>query len=101
MDLVPVPGPYILASWHFDGRLVSCVMLISWLFSLSATAERLHSFMQSRHVVSEEEVQRTLIGLCRDLRGVALAFNSRTGYMMLFDWMYPLYMWTDHMVKCM
>ena len=50
--------------------------------------------MQSRHVVSEEEVQRTLIGLCRDLRGVALAFNSRTGYMMLFDWMYPLYMWT-------
>ena len=34
-------------------------------------------------------LQRTLIGFCRDLRGVALAFNNRTSYMMLFNWMYP------------
>ena len=39
VDLVLVPGPYVLVSWHFDGRLVSCVVLIRWLtmimFSLS------------------------------------------------------------------
>ncbi len=39
-------------------------------------------------------LQRTLIGLCRDLRGIAYAFNNKTSYMMLFDWMYPsLYMY--------
>ena len=35
------------------------------------------------------ELQRTLIGFCRDLRGVALAFNNRISYMMLFNWMHP------------
>ncbi len=34
-------------------------------------------------------VQRQLIGLARDLRGVAFAFNTKVSYMMLFDWMYP------------
>ena len=34
-------------------------------------------------------LQKSVIGLCRDLRGITLAFNSRTCYMMLFDWMYP------------
>lgn len=36
-------------------------------------------------------LQRTLVGLCRDIRGLAFAFNSKSSYMMLFDWMYPLY----------
>ena len=35
--------------------------------------------------------QRTLVGLARDLRGVAFAFNTKTSYMMLFDWLYPNY----------
>merc|ERR1712018_870160 len=26
-----------------------------------------------------------------DLRGVAFAFNTKTSYMMLFDWIYPAY----------
>lgn len=34
--------------------------------------------------------QRTLVGLVRDLRGIAFAFNAKTSFMMLFDWMYPL-----------
>ncbi len=34
-------------------------------------------------------LQRHLIGLARDLRGVAFAFNTKVSYMMLFDWMYP------------
>ena len=33
--------------------------------------------------------QRHLIGLARDLRGVAFAFNTKISYMMLFDWLYP------------
>ena len=40
-------------------------------------------------LVNEEELRRSLVGLCRDIRGIALAFHSRNTYMMLFDWMYP------------
>ena len=36
-------------------------------------------------------LQRQLIGLARDLRGVAFAFNTKISYMMLFDWLYPTY----------
>ena len=38
-----------------------------------------------------EEVRKTVIGLARDLRGLAFAFNTKTSYMMLFDWIYPAY----------
>ena len=52
-------------------------------------------------------MRKTVIGLARDLRGVAFAFNTKvlhyshsdislslntqTSYMMLFDWIYPTY----------
>lgn len=36
-------------------------------------------------------MQHSLIGLARDLRGVAYAFNTKTSYMMLYDWLYPNY----------
>lgn len=39
-----------------------------------------------------DEAKKALIGLARDLRGLAFAFNTKTSYMMLFDWMYPFYM---------
>lgn len=35
-----------------------------------------------------EEAKKALIGLSRDLRGLALASNTRSHYMMFFDWMY-------------
>ncbi|PBC33624.1 Exportin-7 [Apis cerana cerana] len=38
-----------------------------------------------------EEAKKALIGLARDLRGLAYAFNTKTSYMMLFDWIYPNY----------
>lgn len=38
-----------------------------------------------------EEAKKALIGLARDLRGLAYAFNTKTSYMMLFDWMYPFF----------
>lgn len=40
-------------------------------------------------VFQAEEAKKGLIGLARDLRGLAYAFNTKTSYMMLFDWMYP------------
>lgn len=36
-----------------------------------------------------EEAKKALIGVARDLRGLAYAFTTKTSYMMLFDWMYP------------
>jgi exportin-7 len=38
-----------------------------------------------------DEVRKALIGLSRDLRGLAYALNSKVPYMMLFDWIYPDY----------
>lgn len=38
-----------------------------------------------------DETKKALIGLVRDLRGLAFAFNTKTSYMMLFEWIYPTY----------
>merc|ERR1719342_1114749 len=40
---------------------------------------------------NSEEVRKTVIGLARDLRGLAFAFNTKISYMMFFDWIYPAY----------
>nr|XP_021527902.1 ran-binding protein 17 [Aotus nancymaae] len=40
----------------------------------------------------QEDVKRMLIGLARDLRGIAFALNTKTSYTMLFDWIYPAYL---------
>lgn len=51
-----------------------------------------------------DAVKYALIGLMRDLRGIAMATNSRRTYGLLFDWLYPSHMplllkavahWTD------
>ncbi|KAH9752564.1 Importin N-terminal domain-containing protein [Citrus sinensis] len=51
-----------------------------------------------------DAVKCALIGLMRDLRGIAMATNSRRTYGLLFDWLYPAHMplllkgishWTD------
>nr|DAD43045.1 TPA_asm: hypothetical protein HUJ06_001275 [Nelumbo nucifera] len=51
-----------------------------------------------------DTVKYALIGLMRDLRGIAMATNSRRTYGLLFDWLYPAHMplllkgishWTD------
>lgn len=33
------------------------------------------------------DAKKTLIGLSRDLRGLAYAFNTKAVFMMFFDWM--------------
>ncbi|KAE9603461.1 hypothetical protein Lalb_Chr11g0061181 [Lupinus albus] len=55
-------------------------------------------------VFRTEFIKHALIGLMRDLRGIAMATNSRRTYGLLFDWLYPAHMplllkgishWTD------
>ncbi|EPY84526.1 Exportin-7 (Ran-binding protein 16) isoform 4-like protein [Camelus ferus] len=43
--------------------------------------------MFSTNSFNEQEAKRTLVGLVRDLRGIAFAFNAKTSFMMLFEWM--------------
>ncbi|XAR54505.1 hypothetical protein NMG60_11029657 [Bertholletia excelsa] len=43
-------------------------------------------------VFRTDEVKYALIGLMRDLRGIAMATNSRRTYGLLFDWLYPAHM---------
>ncbi|XP_069855304.1 ran-binding protein 17 isoform X1 [Dipodomys merriami] len=51
---------------------------------------------QFRKTYVGDQLQRTskrmLIGLARDLRGIAFALNTKTSYTMLFDWIYPTYL---------
>lgn len=35
-----------------------------------------------------DEVKKAVIGLARDLRGLALPLNARIQYTMLFEWLY-------------
>lgn len=40
---------------------------------------------------TREEAKKALIGITRDLRGIAFAFNTKGSFMMLFECLYPLY----------
>ncbi|XP_076259646.1 ran-binding protein 16 isoform X2 [Rhynchophorus ferrugineus] len=42
-------------------------------------------------MLAQEEAKKAIIGLARDLRGLTFSFNTKTTYMMLFDWIYPHY----------
>nr|XP_047127698.1 exportin-7 [Hydra vulgaris] len=35
------------------------------------------------------ETKSLIVGLCRDLRGLAFAFNTKNSFQMLFSWLYP------------
>ncbi|CAK1587578.1 unnamed protein product [Parnassius mnemosyne] len=78
------------------------------MVELGEDEERFHAFMMpltaafesiigllgppENPLFASEDAKKTLIGLARDLRGLAFAFNAKTTYMMLFDWIYPVYM---------
>ncbi|PFX28448.1 Exportin-7 [Stylophora pistillata] len=64
----------------------------SFMSPITTTMDSVASHLISvgNNAFQQEETKRTLVGLCRDIRGLAFAFNSKSSYMMLFDWMYPL-----------
>lgn len=57
----------------------------------TAAFERIGTLLASADtpLFAADECKKALIGLSRDLRGLAFSFNTKTSYMMLFDWMYP------------
>lgn len=47
---------------------------------------------QAISTTSLNDIKLPIVGLARDLRGLAFAFNSRAAYMQLFEWLYPRYL---------
>ncbi|XP_044735322.1 exportin-7 isoform X2 [Chrysoperla carnea] len=65
----------------------------TFMLPLTAAFENIGTMLAtaSTPVFAENEAKKALIGLARDLRGLAFALNTKTSYMMLFDWIYPSY----------
>lgn len=65
----------------------------NFMLPLTGTFESLGTMLASAEtpLFAAEEAKKALIGLARDLRGLAFAFNTKSSYMMLFDWVYPSY----------
>ncbi|XP_054168577.1 exportin-7-like [Oppia nitens] len=64
---------------------------LTFMSSLTAQFDSLALLLKSNSMFNVEEAKKGLIGLARDLRGLAFAFNTKTSFMMLFEWIYPAY----------
>lgn len=69
--------------------IVDCYSYCCLMNSLVDAFESIGTVMMDTNSYPGDEVRKALIGLSRDLRGLAYAFNSKVPYMMLFDWIYP------------
>ncbi|XP_033327683.2 ran-binding protein 16 isoform X1 [Megalopta genalis] len=65
----------------------------TFMLPLTGALESLGQLMGAADpsLFAAEDAKKALIGLARDLRGLAFAFNTKTSYMMLWDWIYPNY----------
>ncbi|XP_030756336.1 exportin-7 [Sitophilus oryzae] len=65
----------------------------NFMLPLTAAFESIGQLLAASEspMFATEEAKKALIGLARDLRGLAYSFNTKTSYMMLFDWIYPNY----------
>ncbi|XP_064422812.1 ran-binding protein 17 [Latimeria chalumnae] len=63
-----------------------------FMLPLTTSFEAVAQILNNNNNFKQEEVKRMLIGLTRDLRGIAFALNTKTSYTMLFDWLYPKYL---------
>ncbi|KAJ8981562.1 hypothetical protein NQ317_009822 [Molorchus minor] len=65
----------------------------TFMLPLTASFESIGTLLASSDtpLFAADEAKKALIGLARDLRGLAFSFNTKTCYMMLFDWIYPNY----------
>ncbi|GJN01164.1 hypothetical protein PR202_ga18408 [Eleusine coracana subsp. coracana] len=91
-----------LASGYMTGKLLLKLESVKFIianhsvsFNLEATADA---------AFRTDVAKRAFIGWMRDLRGIAMATNSRRTYGLLFDWLYPsrmqlllraISLWTD------
>jgi len=60
---------------------------------LTAALENLSGRINSTNATTYpvEETKRLIIGICRDLKGLAFALNTRNSFQLFFDWLYPKY----------
>ncbi|KAJ8952907.1 hypothetical protein NQ318_006524 [Aromia moschata] len=65
----------------------------TFMLPLTASFESIGTLLASADtpLFAADEAKKALIGLARDLRGLAFSFNTKTSYMMLFDWIPKLY----------
>ncbi|XP_050294230.1 exportin-7 isoform X2 [Anthonomus grandis grandis] len=65
----------------------------NFMLPLTAAFERIVQLLAASDspMFASDEAKKAIIGLSRDLRGLAYAFNTKISYMMLFDWLYPNY----------
>lgn len=65
-------------------------MLQRFLRPLTDTVEGICNVIQNNcQGVEEEQLKKIITGLCRDLRGVAIASTTKAIFQILFEWMYP------------
>ncbi|KHN87609.1 Ran-binding protein 16 [Toxocara canis] len=66
-------------------------LFLSFMQPLTDTVREICDvFAMNTPTVDQERVQRAVIGLCRDIRGVAISCHTKTVYSMLFDWLLAL-----------
>ncbi|CAI5453025.1 unnamed protein product [Caenorhabditis angaria] len=65
-------------------------MVQRFLRPLTDTVEGICNIISSNyHGFDEEHLKKVIVGLCRDLRGVAIASTTKAIFQILFEWMYP------------
>uniref|UniRef100_A0A336LE22 CSON010006 protein n=1 Tax=Culicoides sonorensis TaxID=179676 RepID=A0A336LE22_CULSO len=64
---------------------------INFMTPLTNAFDSIGTIMMDTTSFPNDEIRKALIGLSRDLRGIAYAFNAKPPYMMFFDWIYPDY----------
>ncbi|XP_023702744.1 exportin-7 isoform X3 [Cryptotermes secundus] len=86
-------GRLLMVDLGEDEDRFDSFMLPLTVCCLAAAFESIGTMLASAEtpLFAAEEAKKALIGLARDLRGLAFAFNTKTSYMMLFDWIYPSY----------
>lgn len=64
------------------------VLFCSLPFSFTDSFESIGSILMDTNGYPSDEAKKALIGLSRDLRGLAFSSNTRASYMMFFEWMW-------------
>ncbi|KAL0425403.1 UNVERIFIED_CONTAM: Exportin-7-B, partial [Sesamum radiatum] len=79
-----------LASGYMTGKLLLKLDTVKFIIAHHTVFITLESTPET--MFRTDSVKYALIGLMRDLRGIAMATNSRRTYGLLFDWIYPAHM---------
>ncbi|WVY97614.1 hypothetical protein V8G54_029765 [Vigna mungo] len=79
-----------MTSGYMSGKLLLKLDSVKQMISNKNVLARLESTPDA--LFQSDAVKFAFIGLMRDLRGIAMATNSRRTYGFLFDWLYPVHM---------